>query len=114
MAYRRTTLRGQYSRLNFPLPSNSLSPQSLVPAAAAAVKAAANLSVKNGNGKGQPGMSGAYGPQAQRWPGAYSRRPGMGQATFDPMSWVKENPLMAAGIAIGAVLLLGMGGRRRR
>ena len=30
------------------------------------------------------------------------------------MSWVKENPLMAAGIAIGAVLLLGMGGRRRR
>ena len=70
MAYRRTTLRGQYSRLNFPLPSNSLSPQSLVPAAAAAVKAAANLSVKNGNGKGQPGMSGrmARRPNAGRAP----------------------------------------------
>jgi hypothetical protein len=117
MAYRRTTMRGQYSPLNFPLPSNSLSPQSLVPAAAAAVKAAANLSVKK---NGNAGMAGAYAPPAQRWPGAYSRRgmavmSGMGQETGAGFTdWIKNNPLMSAGIAIGAVLLLGMGGKRWR
>jgi len=117
MAYRRT-MRGVYSPLNYPLPSNSLP---LLPAAVAAVKAAAKIAVAQNGG----GMAGAYGPAARRWPGAYSRRgmatlsgatarPGMG-ATFDPMSWIKENPGMAAGVGIAAaVLLFGMGGRRGR
>ena len=96
MAYRQT-MRGVYSGLNFSLPSNSLP---MLPAAGAAVKAAANLSVKS-NGS-RPGMAGAY-----------RRLQGMGQAAFDPMGWVKENPLLTAGIAIGAVMLLGMGRGRR-
>ena len=99
MAYlHRRSMQGVYSPLNFPLPSNSLP---MLPAAIAAVKAAANLSVKSNGGR--PGMAGAYS----------RRRQGMGQAAFDPMGWVKENPLLTAGIAIGAVMLLGMGGRRR-
>lgn len=117
MAYGQRTLRGTYSPLNFPLPSNSLAQ---MPAAVAAVKAAANLAVK---GK-RPGMSGAYGPPAQRWPGAYSRRGmpvlGLGDALDpiasagidDAMNWVKANPLLAAGIAAGAMFFLSRSGRR--
>lgn len=114
MSYRRT-LRGTYSPLNFPLPSNSLP---MLPAAVAAVKAAANISAKQGGS----GMAGAYGPPARVWPGAYSRRgmavlsgaSGMGDTMSDVTGWLSKNPGTAAVIAIGAVLLLGMGGRRRR
>ena len=115
--YRKRRLAGTYGAYDFPLPSNSLA--AMVPAAAAAVKAAANLAVKT-NGRG---MAGAWGPQAASWPGAYSRRSmptlsgaraGMGFATSDVTDWLKNNPGTAAAIAIGAVLLLGMGRRRRR
>ena len=119
MAYlRNRNLRGVYSGLNFPLPSNSLP---MLPAVVAVVKAAANLAVKQ-NGGGRNGMAGAYGPQARRWPGAYSRRGmatlsgarrGMGAGMSDFTDWIKNNPLMAGGIGVGAVLRLNMGSRRR-
>ena len=114
--YRNRSMRGVYRPLNFPLPSNSLPAQALMPAAVSAIKAAANLLVK---GNGGNGMAGAYGPQAKRWPGAYSRGAGMGVVaspggTAGAIDWIKNNPGMAAGIAIGAVLLLGMGGKRGR
>ena len=120
----RRSLQGVYSQLNYPLPSNSLPTQALMPAAVSAIKAAANLVV---NGSGRAGMSGAYlrkrawqppvpegGPSRLILRGAgmgVVSSPGETAGAFD---WIKNNPGMAAGIAIGAVMLLGMGGKRSR
>ena len=107
----RRSLQGVYRPLNFPLPSNSLPAQALIPAAVSAIKAAANLSV-NGKG-GRSGMAGAYGPPAKRWPGAYPGRSGMG-AVSDVTGWIDNNKALAAGLAIGAWLLFGIVEKRGR
>lgn len=132
MAYMRNVrprgMRGVYGEVNFPLPSNSL------PAAAAAVKAAANLVVASGRVT-SPGMAGAYGPPARQWPGAYSRRAmpvlpaqassraraalsgqfGLGQSSVSGITdWLKNNPGTAIAVGLAAVLLLGVAKGRRR
>ena len=140
MAYfRRRDLGGEYSPLDFVLPSNSLSgprpqprplpvtrnrpaPRTLprsAAATAALVRAAANAAQK-GRSTCQ-GMSGAYGPPPSRWPGAYTRTPygraGMGDVSStiqDLKTWITDNPVLAGGAAIAAFVLLGgIRGRRR-
>ena len=109
MHLQRRSLRGAYRDVRYPLPSDSLT-VAAIPAVVSAVKASAKA-----------GMAGAYGPPAQRWPGAYSRRPGMaGMGTAAPttptpawLEWITNNPGLAAAAAVGAVLLLGKGGRGR-
>lgn len=57
-------------------------------------------------------MSGAYGPPARVWPGAYPRSmSGMGNEWTD---WIAANPLLTAGIGVGALMLIGSIGRLRR
>ena len=127
MAYfRQRSMAGAYSQLDYPLPSNSLTAMPNAAAAVAVVKAVANAA--------QRGMSGAYGPTlpAQASPtavaavlrararqgmsGGYYRRAGMGDVSSsldDLKTWVTDNPALAGGIAIAAVMLLGVGRRRR-
>ena len=122
MGYPARTLHGVYRPLNFVLPSNSL-PLALVPAAAAAIKAAINSAKKGGApGSRVPVLPSQASPRAMtalaRRPGmsgAYYRRTGVGDVSTTVSGftdWIKNNPGLAGAAAIAAVFLLGMGGRR--
>ena len=105
MHLQRHSLRGAYRDVRYPLPSDSLT-VAAIPAAVCALKAAAKA-----------GMSGAYGPPAERWPGAYSRRPGMaGMGTTMSIApapawleWITNNTGLAAAAVVAALLLLRSG-----
>ena len=107
MAYfRRRSMAGVYRGIDYSLPSNSLTAMPNVAAAVAVVKAVANAAQRGRLTSPGRGMAGSY-----------YRRAGMGDVSSsldDLKGWVTANPALAGGIAIAGVVLLGMGGRRRR
>ncbi len=88
-------LRGDFIRQNFPLPYSSLGP-AVVPHPAIVAK-------------GLSGMGGAYVPALWQEP---PYRQGVGIDVSGAVDWMKQNPLIFAGIALVAVLVLK--GKRRR
>lgn len=88
-------LRGDFIRQNFPLPYSSLGPPATPHPAIVA--------------KGLSGLGGTYVPALWQEP---PYRQGVGLDVSGAVDWMKQNPLVFAGVALVAVLLLK--GKRRR
>ena len=111
------TLKGTYEPLNFPLPSNS---QAAITLAVDAVKAMSSARA----GLGAWSSRSAYASRRRTISGIYDRgllnRYGttpqtyLGAGVSEVAEWMKQNPILAAVVGLGAVLLVGMGGKRRR